>query len=470
MIRRRGSVGLACGAALRESFEAALNGRVDQMLDACTTCGKCFEACPITGAAGVKGADPHETLSGVLEILRSGEGPDVSRKWASSCVLSGECIKVCDYGVNPRFLLTMARVAMARAEKDPQAQRKQGVDGFRLVARDVTYISRLQLDDAQLARLGQDPSVEIDPAAEPPDVVFYTGCNVLKTPHIALLALDIMDEIGVTYRVLGGPSHCCGVVQMRSGDIESSGRFGESTMDKLAKSKSGTVLAWCPSCLVQFNDFALPTLERTRGLRPFEMTPFMLYLRSRLEDLRVLMRKTVPLRVALHRHTGVAGVMEAAAEMLSAVPGVELVELHQPSVGLMSNYLRSLPAYKRELQFNELEAARDAGVDALAVVYHADYRELCAHERDWPFKIVNVLEVVGESMGLHERDDSKRLKIMQNVDAIIADCADLAARHGLDPTTARLAVQAMLDDQPLPLVGTRAKPENKPSAPPLPTE
>jgi hypothetical protein len=43
--------------------------------------------------------------------------------------------------------------------------------------------------------------------------------------------------------------------------------------------------------------------------------------------------------------------------------------------------------------------------------------------------------------------------VRQDVDAILADTADLAAHHGLDPATARLAVQAMLDDQPLPLVG-----------------
>jgi Fe-S oxidoreductase len=102
-----------------------------------------------------------------------------------------------------------------------------------------------------------------------PEVVFYTGCNVLKTPHIALLALDILDALDVSYQVLGGPSHCCGVVQMRTGDIASSGRFGESTMDKLAKSKSGKVLAWCPTCFVQFNEFALPTIERAGGTGPF---------------------------------------------------------------------------------------------------------------------------------------------------------------------------------------------------------
>src|SRR5262249_9166454 len=157
------------------------------------------------------------TIAGVLDILRGGDGPEAARKWASACVLSGECVKVCDYGVNPRFLLSMARVAMARAAHEPGEQRRLGVDGFRLVGRDVMQLSRLQLTHAQLARLGQDPGGEEQAGVEPPEVVFYTGCNVLKTPHIALLALDILDAIGVTHRVMGGPSHCCGVAQMRTG-------------------------------------------------------------------------------------------------------------------------------------------------------------------------------------------------------------------------------------------------------------
>src|SRR5262252_7755512 len=204
---------------MSSDFETALRARADEMVSACTHCGKCFEACPITAAAGIANADPQATISGVLDIVRTGNGPEASRKWASSCVLSGECIKVCDYGANPRFLLNMARVAMARARNEPREQRKAGVNGFRLVARDVAHQSKMQLTSTQLARLGQNPTAE-RAGGEPPDVVFYTGCNVLKTPHIALLALDIMDAIGATYRVMGGPSHCCGVVHMRAGDTE----------------------------------------------------------------------------------------------------------------------------------------------------------------------------------------------------------------------------------------------------------
>jgi Fe-S oxidoreductase len=441
---------------MASTFETALSGRVEAMLDACTRCGKCFEACPITGAAAIADAKPQEVIAGVLDVVRSGDGPEASRKWASSCVLSGECIKVCDYGVNPRFLLNMARVAMARRQNQPEERRRRGVEGFRLVARDVVALSRMQLPDAELARLGQVPTSEPDHRGEPPEVVFYTGCNVLKTPHIALLALDIMDALGITYRVLGGPTHCCGVVQMRTGDIDTSGRVGENTLAKLAHSKSGLVLAWCPSCLVQFNEFTLPTVERVRGHRPFDMTPFMLFLRRHLDRLQPLLSNPVPMRIALHRHTGAAGVMEAAEEILAAVPGVTLVDLGQPAVGLMSNYLRALPTYKRELQLRELEAARDADVDALVAVYHADHRELCAHERDWPFEILNALEIIGASMGLRHEDTYKRLKLKQDADAILADCADLIAERRIDPAIARHAVEAMLADQPLPLTGKPA--------------
>src|SRR5688572_14217610 len=99
-------------------FEAALTGRVDEMLDACTKCGACFTACPITGAAGIADANPADVISGVLDIVRMGKGPEVSQKWAKACMLSGECIKACDYGVNPRFLLAMARFAMTKAAQE----------------------------------------------------------------------------------------------------------------------------------------------------------------------------------------------------------------------------------------------------------------------------------------------------------------------------------------------------------------
>jgi Fe-S oxidoreductase len=433
------------------SFEAALDERVADMLDACTRCGKCVEVCPSVKPAGIADASSQDIISGVLDIVRSGDGPEASRKWAASCMLSGECIKACDDGVNPRFLLAMARLAIAKAGSELPDRRRLGVERYRDLSRDVTVLSRLQLDGEVLERLGQK-SASVSTPVEAPDFVFYTGCNVLKTPQIALLALDIMDVLGVTYQVMGGPSHCCGVVQLRPGDIEMSGRMGSNSIEKLSHSKSGQVISWCPSCYVQFTELTLPTIERQRGSRPFEMTPFMRFLDGRLPELKPHLRRRVEMRVALHQHPGIAGAMEAATEILQAIPGVELVDLKQPAVGLQSFNLGVLPAFKRELQLGELQAARDAGVDALITVYHSEHRELCAHERDWPFRIINILEMVGESMGLHREDRHKQLKIMQDADQIVSECGDLIAQHALDAGKARdVVIKAMLGDQPLPL-------------------
>jgi heterodisulfide reductase subunit D len=447
------------------TFETALAARVEGMLEACTRCGKCVEVCPTVSPAGIVDADPAAVIGGVLDIVRTGAGPDASSRWATACMLSGECIRACDYGVNPRFLLAMARVAMVKAANELPERRRQGVNNFRNLGQEVATLSRLQLDGAVLERLGQGSAAMIAPG-EVPDFVFYTGCNVLKTPHIALLALDIMDALGVSYRVMGGPSHCCGVLQLRAGDTEMSGRLGSNSIQKLAHSKSGQVISWCPSCYVQFTETTLPTIERARGARPFEMTPFMRFLRGRLDDLKPLLREPVALRVALHRHPGVAGVVEAAEALLAVVPGLTLVDLRQPAVGLQSVNLGTLPAYKRELYLNELRAAAAAGIDALVAVYHSDHRELCAHERDWPFRIVNILEVLGASMGLHQEDRFKQLKIMQDADAIVAECADLIARHALDPATARtVVIRAMLGDQPLALMGAGRAPSAACEAP-----
>ena len=210
-------------------------------------------------------------------------------------------------------------------------------------------LSRLQLETAVLERLGQGRASVAKPA-EPPDFVFYTGCNVLKTPHIALLALDIMDRLGVSYQVMGGPSHCCGILQLRAGDVEMSGRMGSASIEKLSHSEVGPGAVVVPELLrAVHRDDAADAREAARraALRDDAVPPLPARPARRP---RPHLREPVELRVALHQHPGVAGVMEAATDILQAVPGVTLVDLEQPAVGLQSVYLAVLPAYRRELE------------------------------------------------------------------------------------------------------------------------
>ena len=390
--------------------------------------------------AGIDASNPGRLTEGILTILRGGEHDDAAR-WAAVCSGSGHCIPKCQYGVDPRFMLTMTRLEMASRNPD-NARRKTGFAGFGAMTAGVRVLSRLQLSPELLARFRPDNEPD-----EPPELVFYTGCNLMKTPHIALLCLDILDAMRVPYRVMGGPSACCGVLQFRAGDLATSGRIAYRTIDRLREAAPRAV-TWCPTCQIQLGEVVAPGMQDDA----FDLKPIVLFLAERLGDLRPLLRHAVNKRVGLHEHPGVAGVTEAAQSILRAIPGLDFVDLQQSRLGYQCNTLSPLPAFKREAHRQQLEAAEQAGVGTLAGIYHACHRELCSHERDWPFEVVNFLELVGQSMGLTRPDLFKRLKLMQDVDAILAETAPMIETHHLDLDEARAIIaKDMLAEQPLPL-------------------
>src|SRR5690349_24403656 len=140
------------------AFESALATRTSEMLDACTRCGKCVEVCPVTAPAGVGNAASTDVITGIVDIIRSGEGPAAAKAWAKGCVLTGDCITACPENINPRFLLAMARVAIAKKSNEPRGRRRAGVENFRLVADGANILARRRFSDDELARLGQhDP-------------------------------------------------------------------------------------------------------------------------------------------------------------------------------------------------------------------------------------------------------------------------------------------------------------------------
>lgn len=430
----------------QQSFADALEVRARDVLDRCTACGKCFDACPMVEPAGLADNNAEAVTSAVRDLISGEMGTAAAERWAAVCSGSGFCIPACPESVNPRFMLTLARLAVAR-RRTADDQRNIGAAAFRKMSKSVRIISRMQLSQDVLSRFGD----EIDEGHA--DVVFYTGCNLRRTPHIALLCFDIMDRLGINYKVMGGPQMCCGVIQLRSADLPVSENVSYRTSDRFASATPAHVLAWCPTCHIQFSEVVLPGRRAAEPDRfGFEMAPFVKFLAERLDQLRPMLTHRVDKRVALHEHPGVAGVSEAAEALLRAVPGLELVDIEQPRVGYMCNTLQSLPEYKRNLHKELLEGAAAAKVDALAGVYHVCHRELCSHERDWPFEVVNFLELIGESMGLRREDQFKRLKKLQDASAVMADIADLAREHRLSLEAVEdVVLGEFLGEQPLEL-------------------
>jgi heterodisulfide reductase subunit D len=407
--------------------------RGEAIAEACTRCGSCFRACPMVAPAGLGGADVAETTAGIVDLITGGAGTDAAVRWAAVCSGSGNCVPACPEGINTRFMVQFAR-GFARAQVGDAPINTRWRQGFQTMSRGVRVLSRLQLPPETLARVRGQSDTRRDRA---PDVVFYTGCNILKTPHIALLCLDVLDRLKIDYEVMGGPGQCCGVYQFREGDFDNTARVSYTTIDSLASAGTSTVLSWCPSCQVQIGEVTLPSYEARFGTRPFDLNPFLVFLADHAEALAPMMKYRVQKRVALHERPVLPAVQAAVRRLFSIIPGVELVEIDLPRVGTQANSLAVLPAFKRELAARELAAVVDAGVTTLATIYHACHRELCDVGDGRSFEVVNFMEILGAGLGLYAEDLYKRLKMIKDIDEIIVETSPLIAEHGLDLDTVR---------------------------------
>ncbi|HWB48155.1 MAG TPA: (Fe-S)-binding protein [Stellaceae bacterium] len=418
-----------------EGFVDLFRSRGAAIADACTRCGDCFRACPMTGPGGIADADPSETAAGIVDLITGGAGNDDARRWTEICSGSGSCIPACRHGVNPRFMVQMAR-GFARRARDGAPLETRWRKQFQTVSRGVRVLSRLQLPPETLARFR--PSRKA--GAAPPDIVFYTGCNVLKTPHIALLALDVLDKLDVSYEVMGGIGQCCGVYQFREGDFANNVKMANATIEGLASAGTSTVLSWCPSCQLTLGETGLPNYIAQHGEKPFDLNPFFVFVAGHLDRLARLMTNRVEKRVALHERPVFPQTMEAVRKIAAVIPGLELVELDVPRVGVQANTV--LPKLKKELLDREFQEVLDAGVTTLATIYHADHREICDAATGRSFEIVNFMELLGAALGIGSDDAYKRLKQIRDIDDIIVETAPLIEANRLDLDTVRDALAA----------------------------
>jgi hypothetical protein len=335
-------------------------------------------------------------------------------------------------------MVNMARVA-SRHKLGDAAVRRASHKFFGSMNRSTRVISRLLLPPEVLARFSPVLKEEAEYVGEP-DLVFYTGCNIGKTPHIALLVLDVLDALGVKYEVMGGVATCCGIQHFKQGDAATTGRLGFNTIERLSRPKAARVVSWCPSCQVQIGEVALPAYEEAYGRVPFDLSPIAEYFAERLDDLRKLFVQRVDKRVAIQERAAVPGINTAVKTVLRAIPGLEVVDLDVPVVSTQASHLSVLPKFKAELREREFAAAREAGVTAFASLFHGCHRELVKFQPDVPFELINFMELIGESMGIRVPDLYKRLQAIGDVDAIIADSAGLIERHGMDLDEVREAI------------------------------
>ena len=94
-----------------EQLLGYIERNVARTLDDCTTCGKCFEACPMTRYSD-KLADKtgSDVVAGIRGILEGTGGTPAALEWTRLCTQSALCIPACPENVNPMLMLRLSRI------------------------------------------------------------------------------------------------------------------------------------------------------------------------------------------------------------------------------------------------------------------------------------------------------------------------------------------------------------------------
>ena len=113
----------------------------------------------------------------------------------------------------------------------------------------------------------------------------------------------------------------------------------------------------------------------------------------------------------IHEHLGIGATLASIANLLKAVPNLELVELPQDSGfsyacgGQAAKFKEREQAIHRALA----EGAVAAGADTIVTMYHSCHRALSGAEVVYPLKVVNFTDVLAEALGRGGHPDYYRL-------------------------------------------------------------
>ena len=246
-------------------------------------------------------------------------------------------------------------------------------------------------------------------------VTFWYGCNVARHGDIIHSAIALLEAVGVEVTPAGGAGYCCGTA--KDGNLRAAEGMGKRTVEKFNAHGTGQVVSWCPSCYRHMNAFMGEYTDAQ-----FQLSNFAQILYARRDVLATRLTQTVERKVLLHKHFGFheVDVNPLVEDLLRLIPGLQLVETVVSAPGHMCSALSRVPASLKDATRAVCDEAVNAKADTVATVFHSCQRLLCALEGSEPFRVVNYVNLLTESMGMTTRDDYKEWKLAGSEAAVVA--------------------------------------------------
>lgn len=244
-------------------------------------------------------------------------------------------------------------------------------------------------------------------------LIIHLSCNAHYTTFIPYIAQEVLKRLGLEFIILGGPESCCGSIHKNLGDVDLEQEVATKAQLGFRRASPRKVLSICPDCDDVFAQFPLPGAS-------FQHANISDLFIEYLDQLKPMMRP-VEKRVVVHYHDVSPSRLldaERVIKILGAIPGLEILPAkltHGP--GIHCQTVHPMPPADQAAMFEE---AQSLSADALVVPYHSCYRQHIKMQLKYGVETQHYFGLLATALGIPFEEPFKRLRLMDDVDAVMA--------------------------------------------------
>jgi heterodisulfide reductase subunit D len=403
----------------------------------CTNCGKCLDVCPLFPLTKFANRGSQAIIEKITDLLKGGQVSEEAYDMLCSCSgACGLCAKACPEKLMPYSAFMSALVKTHKAGKKAPPLMYQYIPGHRYNFAHV--FSALQIRPSETRWIKKIPD-----NPEPVDVVFFTGCSPMGTPHTLLETVDILDRMGINFVTLAGGDLCCGTAAMLWGDAEAAQQMGRNFVSAIAAFRPKKAVFFCTGCHLT----CLGTLPRFMSV-PFQSYELSQFLVENLD--RIPFKHRINKVVTVHDSCSVArlGTFELPRQLLRAIPGITLVEMEHNRddalcCGGIANTMR--PEITGPMRHAPLEEAKATGAEIMATSCTGCIVSFTPLEDEYPFEVRNYINLVAEAVGVPHEDRFRKYAKFRDAAKVIAEARDYIAASDLTPEELKRVMPDYLD-------------------------